>query len=144
MLSDLSFKGAYELNRKIEISKNINYFCYTANGIAGKDYKPKNIKFPLLKPLSALIAKHKLPENCYGIEFDDSWRDNDGLVNTVSGKNPFDEPSREYDGTVEKGVWNIMPALNCDHGSAAGLFADKKELHKFYENLAEILIGTEK
>ena len=80
----------------------------------------------------------------YEIKFDDSWRENDGLVNTVSGRNPFDEPAKEYDGEVESGIWNIMPTLICDHGGAAGLFANKKELHKFYENLAEMLIKTEK
>ncbi len=143
ILTDLSFKGAYELNKKIEISKNINYFCYTASGSAGEKYS-QNIKFPLLKPLSLLMGRHKLPEDKYGIMFDDSWRENDGLVNTVSGRNPFDEPAREYDGKIESGIWNIMPTLICDHGGAAGLFANKKELHAFYENLADMLIKTEK
>jgi len=143
ILTDLSFKGAYELNQKIEISKNITYFCYTASGSTGDKYKPENIKFPLLKPLSNLIARHELPEDKYGITFDDSWRENDGLVNTVSGRNPFDEPAREYDGAAERGIWNIMPTVTCDHGQLAGLFANKKQLHSFYENLAELLIKTE-
>lgn len=144
ILSDLSFKGAFELNQKIEISKNINYFCYTASGSVGEKYRPKNIRFLPLKPLSILMARHKLPEDKYGIMFDDSWRENDGLVNTVSGRNPFDEPAKEYDGNIETGVWNIMPTLICDHGGVAGLFANKKELHAFYENLAELLVKTEK
>lgn len=143
ILTDLSFKGAYELNQKIEISKNITYFCYTASGSVGNEYKPENINFPLLKPISKLIAKHELPEDKYGISFDDSWHENDGLVNTVSGKNPFDEPAREYDGVAERGIWNVMPTLICDHGEAAGLMANKNQLHSFYENLSEMLIGTE-
>lgn len=144
VLSDLSFKGAYELNKKIEISRNINYFCYTANGITGENFKTKNISFPLLKPLSRIISKHKLPAEQFGLTFDDSWRENDGLVNTPSGRNPVDEPAKEYDGKVEPGVWNIMPVLICDHGAAAGLFANKKVLHDFYGNLAKILTETEK
>lgn len=143
VLTDLSFKGSYELNQKIEISRNINYFCYTANGSAGEDFKPENINFLLLKPLSRIISNRKLPEAQYGLTFDDSWRENDGLVNTPSGKNPIDEPAKEYDGCIEPGVWNIMPTLICDHGAAAGLFANKKELHEFYDNLAKMLITTE-
>lgn len=143
VLTDLSFKGAHELNKKIEISKNINYFCYTASGSTGTDFKPENINFLLLKPLSRIIARHKLPENQYGLSFDDSWHENDGLVNTVSGRNPIDEPAKEYDGSIEPGVWNIMPTLICDHGEAAGLFANKNKLHGFYINLAEMLINTE-
>ena len=140
VLTDLSFKGATELNAAIEISPNINYFCYTSDGIS--ENKPKNIKFPFLKPLGRLIAKSDLPQSQFGIDFDDSWRSNDGLVNTPSAKNPFDEPSKEYDGTVESGVWNIMPTLIGDHGQAAGLFANKKTLHEFYENLAQMLLQT--
>ena len=143
ILADLSFKGAYELNRKIEISPKINYFCYTASGTVGEKYRTKNIKLPPLKPLSMIMARHKLPDDCFGLSFDDSWRENDGLVNTVSGRNPIDEPAKEYDGIVEAGKWNIMPTLTCDHGGAAGLLANKKELHEFYENLAEMLVKTE-
>ena len=90
-----------------------------------------------------IMARHKLPDDCFGLSFDDSWRENDGLVNTVSGRNPIDEPAKEYDGIVEAGKWNIMPTLTCDHGGAAGLLANKKELHEFYENLVEMLVKTE-
>lgn len=144
VLTDLSFKGAHELNRKIEISKNINYFCYTASGSVGDSYKPKKIHFPLLKPLSSIIAKHELPKDKYGLSFDDSWRENDGLVNTVSAGNPIDEPAKEFDGIIEPGIWNIMPVLICDHGEAVGLFADKERTHKFYDNLAEMLAAIER
>lgn len=143
VLTDLSFKGAQELNRKIEISQNINYFCYTSNGSEGCFYKPKNIKFPFLKPLSKLIADAELPEPQYGLEFDGSWRENDGLVNTPSGRNPIDEPAKEFDGKVEPGIWNIMPDLIGDHGQAAGLLAERTKLHDFYENLASLLVSTE-
>ena len=144
VLTDLSFKGAYELNKKIEICPNVNYFCYTANGWTEKNQKPDKIRFPLLKPISRLIATRELPEPQYGIVFDESWLKNDGLVNTPSGKNPVDEPSREFDGNIEPGIWNVMPELVCDHGQAAGLMANKETLHTFYTDLSEMLITTEK
>ena len=143
VLTDLSFKGAHDLNSFIQISKNINYFCYTSNGISETDLKSENIKFPFLKPLSRLIAKQDLPENQFDLVFDDSWRLNDGLVNTPSGRNPINEPAKEFDGTVESGIWNIMPELTGDHGQAAGLFANKNKLRSFYTELADLLISTE-
>ena len=84
-----------------------------------------------------------LPQDNYGIKFDESWIDNDGLVNTPSAKNPFDEPAKEFDGNIEKGIWNIMPTLLCDHGAATGLLAKKKKTQGFYINLARMLIKLE-
>lgn len=143
VLTDLSFKGAQALNHSIKISNNINYFCYTSNGCSADTLKPDNIKFPILKPLSKLITSHDLPEGEYGIVTDDSWHENDGLVNTPSGRNPIDEPAKEYDGVIEPGIWNVMPVLHGDHGQAAGLMADKEKLHGFYKNHIQMLIQTE-
>ena len=36
-----------------------------------------------------------------------------------------------------------MPVLIGDHGQAGGLMANKDKLHKFYEELADMLISTE-
>lgn len=143
VLTDLSFQGAQTLNQKIEISRNINYFCYTSNGCTGEKYEPKNIKLALLKPLSRLISDKKIPEGECGIITDESWRENDGLVNTPSGRNPIDEPAKEYDGIIEPGIWNVMPVLQGDHGQAAGLMANKDKLHGFYKNHIQMLIRTD-
>ena len=143
VLTDLSLRGAAALNDIIEISKNINYFCYTSNGMSAGRQIPVNIKNPFLKPLSKIIAENELPENQFGIEFDDSWKENDGLVNTPSGRNPIDEPAREFDGRIESGIWNIMPVLIGDHGQAGGLLNEPDKLHAFYESLADMLISTE-
>lgn len=143
VLSDLSLKGAYELNKLIEISKNIHYFSYAANGCTGEKHNSKNMNFPLLKIFSHVLVKLPLPADDFGLTFDESWRANDGLVNTVSAKNPADEPAREFDGTAEKGVWNVMPVLQCDHGMATGLFASRKKTRNFYRELGDMLIKVE-
>lgn len=144
VLSDLSLKGAYELNKMIEISDSIHYFSYAANGCVGNEYKSKNMNFFLLKIFSHVLVRLPLPENDYGLTFDESWRPNDGLVNTMSAKNPADEPAKDFDGTIEKGIWNVMPVLECDHGGATGLLTGRKRIHKLYTDLAEMLTETEK
>ena len=144
VLSDLSLKGAYELNKMIEISDSIHYFSYAANGCVGNEHKSKNMNFFLLKMFSHVLVRLPLPENDYGLTFDESWRPNDGLVNTVSAKNPADEPAKDFDGKIEKGIWNVMPVLECDHGGATGLLTGRKRIHKLYTDLAEMLTETEK
>ncbi len=143
VMKDLSFEGAAALNEKVEISKNINYFCYTADATVGEDHRPDNISLKPLKKLSKKIATRPLPEDKYSIHFDDSWHKNDGLVNTPSARNPVDEPGKEFDGNIEKGIWNNMPTIIGDHGIAVGLLAKKDELIEFYLKHIEMLISTE-
>ncbi len=143
VLKDLSIEGAHELNELIEISKNIYYLSYAANGCVGEKHKGKNMSFPLLQIFSKTLVGRKLPENKYGISFDESWYDNDGLVNTPSARRPIDEPAKEFDGELVPGIWNIMPTLACDHGAATGLLADKKKTQGFYLNLLRMLINLE-
>lgn len=140
VLTDLSLKGAYELNELIEISSNIYYFSYPANGCVGEKHSPKNMGFPLLQIFSNALVSLKLPEDDFGITFDESWRDNDGLVNTVSARHPFDEPHKDFDGDIQPGIWNVMPVLTCDHGAATGLLANRKRIQSFYINLVRMLL----
>ncbi len=145
ILRDLSFSGAIELNEKIEISKNIYYFCYYASGAPGEEFSTRYMKFPLLKVFGKLIATISFPsDDEYGITFGEEWHENDGLVNVPSAKNPFDEPGKNFDGTPEKGVWNIMPAIKGDHGQTVGLMADKNKTRGFFLNLLNMLTHTEK
>ena len=39
----------------------------------------------------------------------------------------------------QKGVWNVMPAREGDHGTAIGLLADADETRAFYDEIAERL-----
>ncbi len=145
ILRDLSFSGALELNEKIEISKNIYYFCYYASGAPGEEFSTKYMKFPLLKIFGKLIATIDFPsDDEYGITFGEEWHENDGLVNVPSAKNPFDEPGKDFSGKPEKGVWNIMPAIKGDHGQTVGLLADKNKTRGFFLNLLNMLTQTEK
>ena len=84
-----------------------------------------------------------MPEDTAEMIFDENWLPTDGLVNTISGENPIDEPAKDFDGNIESGVWNVMPHFRGDHGTPIGLMADKNETHKFYDNLTEMLISLE-
>ncbi len=58
-----------------------------------------------------------------GYVVDESWFENDGLVNTVSAKAPSYAPSTEFDkDNITPGIWNIMPVYQGDHMSLQGGF----------------------
>ncbi len=140
---DLSHDGSHKLNSYIKISPNIKYFCYTADATSEKLYLPTNAEFFFLAITSFLMRLSGVPNYDCGIEYDDSWLANDGLVNTESGKNPYNEPAKEYDGKILPGVWNVMPTIVGDHGTPIGLFADKNKTHKFYDAFTDMLIDLE-
>lgn len=143
VITDLSFEGAQVLNEKIEISKNINYFCYTYDMTTKKHHLPLYADTHLLLLTGLLLRLYGVPENTAGMIFDENWLPTDGLVNTVSGENPIDEPAKKFDGNIESGVWNVMPTCRGDHGTPIGLMASKNETHAFYDNLTKMLISLE-
>ena len=69
-----------------------------------------------------------------GYVVDESWFENDGLVNTVSAKAPSDAPSKEFDvNNIPAGVWNIMPVYLGDHMSLqGGLFKVNTDVERLY------------
>ncbi|MBR3589234.1 MAG: hypothetical protein IKL16_06685 [Clostridia bacterium] len=143
VITDLTFEGAQALNKQIKTSKNIHYFCFTYDMTTEKHYLPLYADTHLLLLTGLLLRIYGVPENTSGLIFDESWLPTDGLVNTVSGENPIDEPAKTFDGNIESGLWNVMPRCKGDHGTPIGLMADKDETHKFYDNLTEMLISLE-
>jgi hypothetical protein len=70
---------------------------------------------------------------------------NDGLVNTVSAIAPFDEPQVTFNvGSIQKGVWNVMPTQSFDHLQfTGGVFnMDKDDTHDFYMNMLSIITSV--
>ena len=68
-----------------------------------------------------------------GYVIDETWRENDGLVNTVSAKFPIGNPAKDFDiNDIPMGVWNVLPTHNGDHMSLQGglmLTSNVKDLY---------------
>ena len=75
-----------------------------------------------------------------GYVVDESWFENDGLVNTVSALAPSSAPSTQYvAGNVSKGIWNVMPIYQGDHMSLQGGMTKINDVKPFYvEHLSMI------
>ena len=75
-----------------------------------------------------------------GFVIDETWLENDGLVNTISAKAPFGAPQQDYDANhVPRGMWNIMPVYKGDHMSLEGGLFHVNDVKDFYaEHLSMI------
>ncbi len=139
---DMMPEGSKIMNDRIETSPNIYYFSYPYNAVIeyknGEERKPLNIDFFFLKMTSKRMLK-----DAESIDADNPEYANDGLVNVSSQSYPNDEPFKYFEGKAEKGLWNVMPTREGDHGTAIGLFADKDRTHRFYDELVETIRTTE-
>ncbi len=142
---DLSPAGSKVLNDKIEINDDVYYFSYAFSTtqktpVVGFEL-PKINTNPVIYLTSlvmALMPEFKDPET--GVIYNDDWRANDALVNTESEKYPLDEPYTEFDSeNINKGIWNVMPVREGDHGKAIGLFADEETVHSYFLEVCEML-----
>ncbi len=141
---DLTPEGTAKLNGKLDINDDIYYFSYAFS--TTRESPLFDVQVPLLKTnpvifLSAVIMGIMQFTDPYtGVIYNEHWLANDALVNTESAKYPLDEPFTEYDASsIEKGVWNVMPVSEGDHGTAIGLFADEEKTRSFYLDLCEML-----
>lgn len=142
---DLTPEGTAKLNKECGINEDIYYFSYpfsTTNeslipGVEIPDIRTNPVIF-----LTALVMgiTPEFTDPHTGVVYDESWHANDALVNTESAKYPIGEPHKDYDeSNIEKGVWNVMPVQQGDHGAAIGLFSDEEQVKSLYLNLCEML-----
>lgn len=139
---DLTPEGTVDLNDELEINEDIYYFSYAFS--TTKEFL--GVQIPTIKtnPVIILTALAmgvlKMEDPSTGVVYDGEWLANDALVNTESAKYPLDEPHKDFDaGNIEKGIWNVMPVQDGDHGTAIGLFADAEKTRSFYLELCEML-----
>lgn len=140
---DLTPQGSTEINGELDINDGVYYFSYpfsTTKRLPGTEIEVPLIKTnPVIFLTAVVMGFMQFTDPVTGTVYDEKWLANDALVNTESAKYPFDEPYKDFDDTYEKGIWNVMPVQEGDHGAAIGLFADKDETQSFYLELCEML-----
>ena len=77
-----------------------------------------------------------------GMEIGENWRENDGLVNTVSAMVPVGAPSKAFERhNIRTGMWNVFPVLTGDHMWLQGGLLKKHNIRKFYMRLLGMIEG---
>ena len=143
---DLSPDGAAKLNERIETVEDVYYFSYaystTKEGSILKGQVPESGTFALLYPIALAMGSYTGTTDG-GIKIDETWQENDGLVNVVSAKYPSDEefiqlPDSETE-EYERGIWYVYPVMEGHHGTVIGLGADTESTQQFYTDHFEMI-----
>jgi triacylglycerol lipase len=136
VFDDVGVDGSHRLNRSLRPLDDIYYFSYAVCGTKanrkGAQLPRLGVMMPGLMPMAYYMGAHT-EVTAEGYVVDESWEPNDGVVNTRSSKAPAEEPSVEFDPAhIEKGVWNVMPVIEGNHGSVIGWFRDQKSTMPLY------------
>jgi triacylglycerol lipase len=147
---DLTPEGSKALNDMIKISPDVYYFSYpfdathkgALTGLTWPDFGTN----PIIAPIGVWLAHHYVyTDKTTGQVYDDEWKPNDSLCNTISETYPFGDSHTDFDGsgTPEAGIWNVFPAQKGDHGQAIGLLESPEKTHNYYISIAELLCSVE-
>lgn len=140
---DMHIDVAAELNKKLPIQNDIFYFSIPASStyrLINGNYVPnKCITESLFVESSTIVGKYK-GQTPAGYQITEEWRENDGIVNLISAKAPFTDPSVAFDSqNITKGIWNIMPTVTADHLGVVGGLSKKFDTMSFYVPLLELI-----
>jgi triacylglycerol lipase len=140
---DMYIDNALKLNETITTYFDTYYFSFACTAsVKNKD----GVYVPEKKIMESIYASSSEAMGKYtgttkgGFVIDESWQENDGLVNTVSALAPSGAPSTLFEeGNTVKGVWNIMPIYHGDHMSLQGGMTKINDVKAFYvEHLSMI------
>ena len=142
---DMHIDHAMEMNERISTLKGVYYFSIPCSDTyQDKDgtYKPAKSMEPLFVMRSHQIGAYT-GTTAGGVIIDRTWRENDGLVNTVSAMVPHNAPFRQLaekpeqlsDGKsidIQPGIWNVFPIVRGDHMYLQGGLMRKHNITGFY------------
>ena len=140
---DMHIDNALALNAAIETRPDVYYFAVpcSASIVDGEGNQ-----IPLTTKMEGMFRKTSRLMGAYtgttagGITIDSSWKENDGLVNTVSAYAPSGAPAVTFDAeNIQPGVWNEMPVFRGDHMSIIGGMTIKKDIRPFYLELVRMI-----
>lgn len=121
---DMFIDNALELNKNMATDKNTYYFAIPCSATTKTDdgtYVADRKRMEILFHSSSDEMGKLTGTTSGGYVVDESWLENDGLVNTVSSKAPSDAPSKEFNkDDIPMGTWNVMPVYQGDHMSLQG------------------------
>ena len=139
---DMHLDRAAEINARIRTLPEVFYFsvpCSASDRQPDGTYVPRRGIEPLFAARSRQIGAYT-GRTAGGIIVDGTWRENDGLVNTVSAMVPAGAPWKPLDREkIQQGLWNVYPAIDGDHMWLQGGLIHKHDIRPFYQDLLAML-----
>ncbi|MBQ1678724.1 MAG: hypothetical protein II062_04235 [Oscillospiraceae bacterium] len=142
---DMEIDHALALNRRIGAEPEVYYFsvpCSFTEARPDGTHHPKRGMEPLFVMRSCQMGAYagKTPA---GVPLDEGWRENDGLVNTISARAPFGAASRDLDpASIAPGIWNVLPTYNGDHMALQGGLTHRHDVLDFYLALLKLIAAA--
>ena len=139
---DMHIDQALAMNARMPEQPGVYYFsvpCRFTDRQPDGTHKPRRGMEPLMVKRSWQMGAYA-GSTRGGIRVDESWRENDGLVNTVSAMSPAGAPSKPLDrAQIEPGVWNVFPTVEGDHMWLQGGLLHKHDVRDFYLELLTMI-----
>lgn len=143
---DMHIDNAQRMNEWISTFDNIYYFAYPCSTAVmnpdGSCEPNADITEGMFMKSAILMSKYS-GTTAGGMEIGEEWQPNDGLVNEISAKAPFNAPSEEYsaDAELEPGIWYVMPTTTGDHMYFQGGMTKRVNIKPFYMELVQMIAG---
>ena len=140
-LNDLYVHKFRERSADWKAFENIYYFAYSASCTAPDSkgvYRPLPECIFFMKPVSPIVGKYKgNPADANHAEIGLEWRQNDGLVNTVTEQAPKREKWQPWEGDhdLKPGIWYDMPTERKDHMCYCGTGETKEDYAIFFYDI---------
>lgn len=139
---ELGVEEELNINKTIRTPEDVYFFARRASCyFHDEDGKPVRVykeKFPTA-PLGRFCAlSTKLPYvKKFGV--DETWQDNDGIVNVIGQSAPLYSPQKDYEEGEEckPGLWYNMPVEMRDHLCWSGLFDNDEHVKSYYSDMVE-------
>ncbi len=134
---DMFIDHALELNKNMVTSKKTYYFSFPCSSTV----KQSDGTYKVDKSITEILFQSSADEmgaltgtTQGGYVVDETWLENDGLVNTISAAAPSSAPTKAFDANnITKGIWNIMPTYQGDHMSLqGGLLKANSDVENFH------------
>ena len=139
---DMHIDKALALNARIATLPQVYYFAVPCSATQAADGAQRPIRSrmePMFRRSSARMGVYT-GVTAGGFVLDESWRENDGLVNTVSAMAPMGAPSKAFDPeAVTPGIWQILPTYPGDHMSLQGGMMKRNNIRPFYLELLDMI-----
>jgi triacylglycerol lipase len=139
---DMHIDKALALNARIATLPQVYYFAVPCSATQAADGAQRPIRSrmePMFRRSSARMGIYT-GVTAGGFVLDESWRENDGLVNTVSAMAPMGAPSKAFDPeAVTPGIWQILPTYPGDHMSLQGGMMKRNNIRPFYLELLDMI-----
>jgi len=141
---DMHIDNALALNERITTFDDVYYFAYPCSSAVEN---PDGSVAPDPEITENIFMKGATYMSRYtgstkgGFVIDETWQDNDGLVNVKSAGAPLNAPMSVYsEGTeILPGRYYVMPVFKGDHMSLQGGLTKRINVRPFYLNLVKLI-----